>query len=95
MAPAVDLRDRGAEAVLLAPHLDVLLELGADHVVNARQEDTVEAVRKLNNGKGVDYVVECSGAPNAVNDAIRSWTFHCLASWALVAMSPTASAAPP
>ena len=28
-------------------------------------------MRKLNGGKGVDYVVECSGAPNAVNDAIR------------------------
>jgi threonine dehydrogenase-like Zn-dependent dehydrogenase len=31
----------------------------------------VEAVRRLNGGKGVDYVVECSGAPNAVNEAIR------------------------
>ena len=28
-------------------------------------------MRKLNGGKGVDYVVECSGAPNAVNEAIR------------------------
>ena len=28
-------------------------------------------MRRLNGGKGVDYVVECSGAPNAVNDAIR------------------------
>ena len=31
----------------------------------------MEAVRRLNGGKGVDYVVECSGAPNAVNEAIR------------------------
>ncbi len=31
----------------------------------------VAAVKKLNGGKGVDYVVECSGAPNAVNEAIR------------------------
>ena len=28
-------------------------------------------MRRLNGGKGVDYVVECSGAPNAVNEAIR------------------------
>jgi L-iditol 2-dehydrogenase len=28
-------------------------------------------VRRLNNGKGVDYVVECSGAPNAVNEAAQ------------------------
>jgi 2-desacetyl-2-hydroxyethyl bacteriochlorophyllide A dehydrogenase len=47
------------------------LELGADHVVNATKEDAVEAVRRLNGGKGVDYVIECSGAPNAVNDAGR------------------------
>ena len=34
-------------------------------------EDAVEAVRRLNGGTGVDYVLECSGAPNAVNEAIR------------------------
>ena len=47
------------------------IELGADHVVNARNEDAVEAVRRLNGGKGVDYVIECSGAPDAVNEAAR------------------------
>ena len=45
--------------------------LGADHVINVRKEDAVEAARRLNGGKGVDYVIECSGAPNAVNEAIR------------------------
>jgi L-iditol 2-dehydrogenase len=47
------------------------LELGADHVVNVTRENAVEAVRRLNGGKGVDYVLECSGAPNAVNEAGR------------------------
>jgi L-iditol 2-dehydrogenase len=47
------------------------LELGADHVINARNEDAVEAVRRLNGGKGVDYVIECSGAPNAINEAAQ------------------------
>jgi L-iditol 2-dehydrogenase len=47
------------------------LELGADHVINATKGDVVEAVRRLNGGKGVDYVVECSGATNAVNEAGR------------------------
>jgi L-iditol 2-dehydrogenase len=47
------------------------LELGADHVVNATKENVVEAVRRLNGGRGVDYVVECSGATNAVNEAGR------------------------
>jgi len=40
--------------------------LGADAVVNIRTEpDVVAAVKKLNGGKGVDYVVECLGAASA------------------------------
>src|ERR1700737_1762930 len=46
-------------------------ELGADHAINVRDEEAVKAVHRLNGGKGVDYVLECSGAPNAVNEAIR------------------------
>ncbi|HWP16825.1 MAG TPA: zinc-binding dehydrogenase [Xanthobacteraceae bacterium] len=66
----------GAHPVILTGTRDNRLkigtELGADYVVNARSENNVvDAVKKLNGGKGVDYVVECSGAPNAVNDAIR------------------------
>jgi 2-desacetyl-2-hydroxyethyl bacteriochlorophyllide A dehydrogenase len=65
----------GAQPVILTGTRDnrlrTGLELGADHVVNVRREDAVEAVRRLNGGKGVDYVLECSGAPNAVNDAAR------------------------
>ncbi len=63
----------GAAPVILTGtrdnRLKMGLELGADHVINARTEDPVEAVRRLNGGRGVDYVVECSGAPNAVNEA--------------------------
>jgi L-iditol 2-dehydrogenase len=51
--------------------LDKGLALGADHVVNVTREDPVEAVLGLNGGKGVDYVIECSGAPDAINAAGR------------------------
>src|SRR5499426_897514 len=65
----------GADPVILTGTRDNRLaigrELGADFVVNARKEDPVAAVRRLNGGKGVDYVLECSGAPNAVNEAVR------------------------
>ena len=65
----------GAQPVILTGtrdnRLKMGLELGADHVVNVTKEDVVEAVRRLNGGKGVDYVVECSGAPDAVNEAGR------------------------
>ena len=33
--------------------------------------DVVGEVKRLNGGKGVDYVVECSAATSAVNDAVR------------------------
>src|SRR6187455_3460848 len=66
----------GAQPVILTGTRDNRLkigtELGADYVVNARSENNVvQAVKDLNGGKGVDYVVECSAAPNAVNEAIR------------------------
>ena len=37
--------------------LELGLKLGADHVVNARQEDAVAAVRRITGGKGVQFVV--------------------------------------
>ncbi len=66
----------GAQPVILTGTRDNRLkigtELGADHVINVRNEpDVVAAVKKLNGGKGVDYVVECAGGPNSVNEAIR------------------------
>jgi L-iditol 2-dehydrogenase len=65
----------GAQPVILTGTRDNRLEigkrLGADHVINVRNEDAVEAVRKLTGGKGVDFVLECSGAPNAVNEAAQ------------------------
>ena len=65
----------GAEPVILTGTRDNRLkigkELGADHVINVRNENVVEAVKRLNGGKGVDYVVECSGATNAVTEAVR------------------------
>lgn len=63
----------GASPVILTGtrdnRLQTGLELGADHVVNVRREDAVAAVRRLNGGRGVDYVLECSGAADAVDQA--------------------------
>ena len=36
-------------------------ELGADHALNARSVDVVEAIRELTGGVGVDVVFECAG----------------------------------
>jgi L-iditol 2-dehydrogenase len=44
--------------------------LGADHLVNAKLCDAVEAVRSLTEGKGVDYVMDCAGTEETINQAI-------------------------
>ncbi|MGB5557889.1 MAG: zinc-binding dehydrogenase [Paracoccaceae bacterium] len=65
----------GAQPVILTGTRDNRLEigkkLGADHVINVRNENAVEKVRELTGGKGVDYVVECAGAPNGLNEAAQ------------------------
>jgi L-iditol 2-dehydrogenase len=65
----------GAQPVILTGTRDRRLEmgrrLGADEVVNVNSEDPVEAVRRVTGGKGVQYVLECSGAANALNEAAR------------------------
>jgi L-iditol 2-dehydrogenase len=65
----------GAQPVILTGTRDSRLEmgkkLGADHVVNVSRDDPVAAVMRITGGKGVNYVLECSGAPNALNEAGR------------------------
>jgi L-iditol 2-dehydrogenase len=65
----------GAQPVILTGTRDRRLEmgkrLGADAVVNVTNEDGVAAIQRLTGGKGVQYVLECSGAPNALNEAAQ------------------------
>ena len=65
----------GAQPVILTGTRQRRLEmgkcLGADAVVNVNDEKPVEAVRRITGGKGVQYVLECSGAANALNEAAR------------------------
>jgi L-iditol 2-dehydrogenase len=65
----------GADPVILTGTRDERLELGkklgADYVVNVKKEDAVEAVRKIAGNIGVHYVMECSGAANALNEAAK------------------------
>lgn len=62
----------GASEVILTGTRDNRLEmgrkLGADHVINVTRENVVEKVKEYTNG-GAHYVLECSGALNAINDA--------------------------
>jgi L-iditol 2-dehydrogenase len=65
----------GASPVILTGtrdgRLDMGKQLGADEVVNVGRDDPVAAVERITRGRGVQYVLECSGAPNALNEAAR------------------------
>ena len=66
----------GARPVILTEmrddRMNIARELGADAMVNVgKVRDVVAAVKELNDGKGADYVVECSGSDMAVNDAVH------------------------
>src|SRR6202790_4436386 len=65
----------GAQPVILTGTRERRLEmgpkLGADAVVHVTREDPVATVGRITGGKGVQYVLECSGAPDALNQAAR------------------------
>jgi len=65
----------GADPVILIGtrenRLQIGAKLGADSLLNARVTDPVEAVLAATGGKGVDYVMECAGTEQSINQAIH------------------------
>jgi L-iditol 2-dehydrogenase len=65
----------GAAPVILTgtrqSRLEMGKRLGADELINVNSEEPTMAVGRITAGKGVQYVLECSGAPNALNEAAR------------------------
>jgi 2-desacetyl-2-hydroxyethyl bacteriochlorophyllide A dehydrogenase len=65
----------GASPVILTGTRDKRLaigkELGADRVINIAHENPVEVVRELTDGIGADYVIECAGTEETVDQAIH------------------------
>jgi aryl-alcohol dehydrogenase len=49
--------------------LDLALELGATHVINASAADTVAELRRIT-GKGLDYALEATGRPEMLRQAV-------------------------
>jgi aryl-alcohol dehydrogenase len=54
--------------------LELAKELGATHVVNARNVDPVEEIKKITNG-GANYACETAGRPGVLRQAVDSLTF--------------------
>ncbi len=47
------------------------LELGADVVIDARNEDVLARVKEIVGPKGADYVIDCAGSETTVNQAVH------------------------
>jgi len=56
---------------VMAKRLEKALELGADGVINGKDEAAVEAVRKLTGGAGCDLVIETAGTEFTTRQAIH------------------------
>jgi len=56
---------------IIQKRLDKALELGATGVINGKEEDVVEAVKRLTNGAGCDLVIEAAGSEPATRQAIK------------------------
>lgn len=64
----------GAGQVIAVGHsatrLEVARSLGATHVVNAYEQDTITAIRDLTHGFGADVVIECAGTKSTWESAV-------------------------
>ena len=56
---------------VMAKRLEKALELGADGVINGKEEDAVEAVRRLTGGAGCDLVIETAGTEITTRQAVH------------------------
>ncbi|MEM1582463.1 MAG: NAD(P)-dependent alcohol dehydrogenase [Candidatus Bathyarchaeia archaeon] len=50
--------------------LEYAMKLGAEVAVNATREDAVSSIMEATNGRGVDVIVEASGSPKAIQQAL-------------------------
>ena len=70
------IRAAGAGEVFISEPLKVRREvakkLGADEVINPREEDPVERIKDLTGGEGVNVAFECSGVGEVLRQAIEA-----------------------
>jgi L-iditol 2-dehydrogenase len=68
-------RKMGAGKVIISDTIDERLQiaqrLGADHTINARQEDTVQKTKELTSDHGADIVIEAIGMPATWEQALK------------------------
>lgn len=60
-------------AVDINPYrLEMAKTMGADVIVNSKEVNSVQAIRDATNGEGAEVVLEMSGHPDAIRDALKA-----------------------
>jgi len=76
IAAAAFAKHRGAKKVMIAGRTPYKLELakkmGADVVCNTNKESIADFVKRETNGNGVQYIIECSGNINVLDDCLEA-----------------------
>lgn len=66
---------RGATTLIVTdveePRLEMARKLGAAHVINAREQDAVAAIKDLTGGVGADVVLEAAGTATTVQQSLQ------------------------
>ena len=57
---------------ILPERLELAKQLGATHVINGKKANPVEEIKKLTNGLGADYSLECTGNAAVIRQSIES-----------------------
>jgi L-iditol 2-dehydrogenase len=69
-------RQFGVDKIIISDSEDLRLKtakkLGADDVIDIRQEDSLKRINQLTNDEGVDYVMDASGNPSAEREDLRT-----------------------
>lgn len=72
----LSLRAMGVSRIIVVDvmkkRLDKALELGADYVINGKEEDTVARIMELTDGKGADLGIETAGSQITAAQLIRA-----------------------
>ena len=66
--------------------LELAKKMGATDTVNSKNEDAVEAIKKITGGLGVDFAVDTTGVQKVMEDSIKALTQG--GTTALIAVSP-------
>ena len=81
---------RGAVTIIavdmIPEKLQVAKNLGATHIINASEEDPVDRIKQITDGRGVDYAFDVVGNPKVVEQAVES--LHSTGSVVLVGTTP-------